>query len=790
MVNINYFHHPHFMVVLSAACMAECKYCFGPHKGKVTDIQTVDKTIAFINYVVKKTNLEKVRITFHGGEPLIAPIAIWEHFLKNITSQLEDKVLKLSIQSNLWNLNEDFCRLFRKYNVSIGTSLDGPKEINDRQRGKGYFDKTYKGIKLAEKYGLEAGCISTFTPESINRWKEVMDFFMKERISFSIHPSLKPLYYEGNGNLFINTEQYETLLIEMMDAYIQNRKHIQIDSFDQICSSVAFNTGKVCTFGDCAGMFLAIDPEGDIYSCQRFCGKKEFAIGNVFEMPSLSDIENHENARKIINREKEVRVLCGDCEHLNYCKGGCYYNALSGGDGIIDHFCKAYKNIFGFVKEKLLSEISSEQNIKAMQLSPVNGDPLFLKKGKIISLTKNIHPSVIGQNAKMAIALHEIAKGPDLYASANRMCENKITSDKKQTYMALQQIKNTMLASHGNHSLNNLYIHITFQCNLSCTHCYASAGISEDMSFMKAEELKILVSKAEKSKFTKTIITGGEPLVHPQINEILLYLKTAKEMGMNLALRTNLTGNYSDDFLLLIAEAFNQVIVSVDGNKTSHDERRGAGSYKLMKSNITRYQNLVKSNAYKYAELSLACVMNSKNINGEPGNSVKELAESLGIKRVRFRPLLPLGRAKNWNERPVSEAINSHLDPMTLIEQGIRPNISCGLGQNLYIEPSGDSFPCYAYHKPLSMLGNVLEKGLEQVLNSPEFMKLSIYDVDNIEKCKDCEYRYLCGGACRAWSGEHTQYRLNAPPIECDGLKVRAKEIVDTARRFLLDDDM
>ena len=427
--------------------------------------------------------------------------------------------------------------------------------------------------------------------------------------------------------------------------------------------------------------------------------------------------------------------------------------------------------------------------MKAMRLSPVNGDPLFLRKGKIISLTKNIHPAVIGQNAKMAIALYEIAKGPDLHASANRMYDNKITSDKKQTYIALQQIKNTMLVNNGHSQLNNLYIHITFQCNLSCSHCYASAGIADDMSFMKAEELKILLSKVGKSNFSKTIITGGEPLIHPQINEILLYLKTTKEKGMNLALRTNLTGNYSDNFLLLLAEAFNQVIVSVDGNKASHDERRGAGSYKLMKNNITRYQNLVKSNADKYAELSLACVMNSKDIKGETGNSVKELGKSLGIKRVRFRPLLPLGRAKIWNEPPVSEAINSHLDPMILIEQGIRPNMSCGLGQNLYIEPSGDSFPCYAYHKPHSILGNVLEEGLEQVLKSPEFRKLSIYDVDNIKKCKDCEYRYLCGGACRAWSGEHAQYRLNAPPIECDGLKARAMEIVDTAREFLSDDN-
>lgn len=779
------------MVVLSAACMAECSYCFGPHRGKVTDIQTVDKTLEFIYYVVSETNPEKVRITFHGGEPLIAPIALWEHFLKYITSRLKDKVLILSIQSNLWNLNKDFCRLFRKYNVSIGTSLDGPKALNDLQRGKGYFDKTWKGIKLAEKFGLEAGCISTFTPESITRWKDLMDFFMKKKKSFSIHPSLKPLYYKGNGELFINTDQYSTLLTEMMDAYIEHRKHIQIDSFDQICRSVAFSKGDVCTFRDCFGLFLAIDPEGYIYSCQRFCGKPEFALGNISEMPSLDDIENHPKAQNIKSREKEVSIRCSVCEHLNYCRGGCYYNALSGGDGIIDPYCDAYKKAFSRVKAKLLKEISSEQNVKAMQSStPENGEPLFLRKGKIISLTKRVHPSVTGQNAKLAIALHEIAKGSSLRDSAKIMFENGITSDEEHTFLALQQLKNQILINNDRASLNNLYIHITFHCNLSCSHCYANAGHTEELTFMEAEDFKTLLAQAAKNNFGKIVITGGEPLIHPQINELLSYLKAAKDNGLNLALRTNFTNEFSDDFLQLLAEAFNQVIVSVDGDETSHGQRRGFGTYELMKNNIMRYQNIVRFNPNKFAELSLACVMNKKDVKGEPGKSVRELADSLDINRVRFRPVLPLGRAKDWDEPPVSEAIGSHLDPLTVIKHGIWPKMSCGLGQNLYIEPSGDSFPCYAYHKPHSMLGNVVENGLAPVLKSPAFRKLSNYNVDQIEKCKECEYRYLCGGACRAWSGEDAQYRLDAPPIECNGLRARAKKIVDTARRYLLDDNM
>jgi uncharacterized protein len=787
-----YFKNAHIMLVVSASCMAECKYCFGPHKGKVASIDTINNSISYLNQVFSETGQFHANITFHGGEPLFAPYSLWEYMFEQLKTRLIKLKLELCVQSNLWNLNDDFCRLFRKHKVAIGTSLDGPEVINDRQRGSGYFEKTFNGIKLATDYGFDPACITTFTPLGIERWKEVFDFFINEKISFSIHPSLKPLNYKGNDNLFINTDQYSRLVNEMLPVYIKNRKLLRIGSFDQLIRSVAFGKGDVCTFRDCFGMFLVIGSDGEIYPCQRFCGIKDFALGNVADMPTLFDIENHPNAIKIIERQKEVAKRCAFCKHYNYCKGGCYYNALSAGDAVIDHYCNTYKEAFESIRNVLLKEISDERNIMAMKSSsmPKNGETPFLKKGKLISLTKKAHPSTIAQHAKRAIALYEIAKGPTLAIAAQRMVNDNITENHGQTYSALKQIKETMLGNGSLVSLNNLYLHLTFKCNLNCSHCYADANPDNSEYFMASNELAHLIKQAIQNNFRQVVLTGGEPLIHPQINEILIQLNSLKNKKINFVLRTNFTGEYSDDFLLQIASSFDQVVVSVDGNKKTHDERRGKGTYQVMKNNLIEYQRLVKINKKNFAEVSLACVMDKKDILEKPGNAVRELANSLGISRIRFRPLLPIGRAKSWDKPPTSQSINAHLDPMEMIEKGIWPIMSCGLGQNLYVEPSGDSFPCYAYHKPHSMLSNVINDGLNHALQSNKFQNLRHYNVDHIEKCRNCEYRYLCGGACRAWSGEVAQYRLDAPPLECYGLKERAKEIVDTARKYLLDDNM
>ncbi|MCX6226287.1 MAG: SPASM domain-containing protein, partial [Bacteroidia bacterium] len=259
---------------------------------------------------------------------------------------------------------------------------------------------------------------------------------------------------------------------------------------------------------------------------------------------------------------------------------------------------------------------------------------------------------------------------------------------------------------------------------------------------------------------------------------------TNRHKGMNIVLRTNLTGNFSDSFLVAIASAFDQVVVSVDGNEASHNARRGEGTYKTLIENIERYKNSVK-NQTGAGELSLACVMNSHDINSEAGQSVRILANRLKIKRIRFRPLLPLGRAANMDEQLKYEGVHHYLSAQELLENDFKPLTSCGMGQNLYLEPDGDSFPCYAWHKPHTLLGNIEHLGLSHILASEAFQSLSKCNVDTIDKCKLCEYRYLCGGACRAWGNEENQKKLNAAPPRCDHLRLRAENLSRAARAYL-----
>jgi len=187
-------------------------------------------------------------------------------------------------------------------------------------------------------------------------------------------------------------------------------------------------------------------------------------------------------------------------------------------------------------------------------------------------------------------------------------------------------------------------------------------------------------------------------------------------------------------------------------------------------------------------DISLATVLPLEQANGVPGESVRMLAKELGIHRTRFRPLLPLGRAVDSKLEILPETIWGYLSPDDMVAFGFTPAASCGIGQNLYIEPDGGAYPCYAWHGEDWKLSDInANGGLPDLVASDAFRDLSGHTVNTNRACRKCSLRYLCGGACRAWSCQPAQYQtdLDAPPLDCFALHARAHSLLSSAMSHL-----
>lgn len=749
--------------------------------------QTADATVDFIARIADETGMTRVEVTLHGGEPLIPGPVLLRRLLARLHDRLGADRFRPSIQSNLWRLDDELCGLFREYRVWIGTSLDGPEAITDAQRGPGYFARTMAGIRRAQRQGLRSGCIATFTPRSAPRWREIFEFFLEERLGFSVHPAVPSISADDQRHA-LPPEDYGHLLCDLADHYIRHRRDIVIPSMDQLCQSLVMGEGQSCTFRDCLGMFLVIDPVGDLYSCQRFCGHAEWRLGRLADLPSLGQLLGSPAARRLADREHRIAERCGDCPHLPCCRGGCPYNAWSGGDGTDrDPYCTAYRALFDHLQTRLTAEMSSPESLDAVAARPWDGrgHPL-LRRGPLTELVcGRPHPTQTARAAKRIVAAVELARGPDRPAVATRLVGMGICRTQASGEASLAALWRDICPAVPR--LNNLYLHLTWRCQLRCNHCYARADSEgRHQPDVPISDLERLLREARQAGFRQVVLTGGEPLLHRKRPGLLDALTRARGRvsPMRLILRSNLALPLDTETLQQIAQAVDRIVVSLDGDETSHDARRGPGSYAAVVRNLEAYRHST-ARLPGAAELSLAATMQSADQAGPPGMAVRDLARRLGIERIRFRPILPLGRAAEWDRPPSPQDLGDHEDPIDLIEAGFQPVAGCGLGQNLYVEPSGEAFPCYAYRGPERYLGNVLATGLEAVIAGTAFSVLMGCAVDADPKCARCDLRYLCGGGCRAWRGEQTPEAIESGLSECEVSKARAERMLQGALAFL-----
>ncbi len=115
------------------------------------------------------------------------------------------------------------------------------------------------------------------------------------------------------------------------------------------------------------------------------------------------------------------------------------------------------------------------------------------------------------------------------------------------------------------------------RCNLTCKHCYTT---STDINFpneLSTPEIYTVMDDLKAFKVPVLILSGGEPLLHPDIFAIS---RRAKDMGFYVALSTNGTKISADNIDEIAAINYQYIGVSLDGIKDTHDQfRRVQGSF-------------------------------------------------------------------------------------------------------------------------------------------------------------------------------------------------------------------
>ena len=198
------------------------------------------------------------------------------------------------------------------------------------------------------------------------------------------------------------------------------------------------------------------------------------------------------------------------------------------------------------------------------------------------------------------------------------------------------------------HELNYLFWECTQRCNLSCRHCGSDCFASAKDQDMPLEDfLKALdtipnphLSGQQKQKKAGqnliVVLTGGEPLLRPDIEQIG---QEIKKRGYWWSMVSNGFFYTEEMHKKLIRAGLKALTFSLDGIEDTHNWMRG---------NPKSYEHTVKAIEIaakeKYLDLDVVSCVNRRNINHL--EEIYQKLSSLGVRKWRLFTVIPIGRAK------------------------------------------------------------------------------------------------------------------------------------------------
>jgi uncharacterized protein len=273
-----------------------------------------------------------------------------------------------TLQTNGVLLDEEWCRFLRANNFLVGISVDGPRHLHDAFRrdkgGKPVFDKVVRAVRLMQEHQVEFNILCTVNAANSREPLEVYRFFRDELEARYIQ--LIPIVERDNetGNQegscvtdrSVNPEQWGRFLIEIFDEWVaKDVGNMFVLHFDNVLASYVHGRSNVCILSPTCGEAVALEHNGDVYSCDHFVEPK-YLLGNI-RQNSLNELVNSERQRKFgRDKSSDLPKYCRECEWLFTCHGECPKNRVlmtPDGEKGLNWLCAGMKAFFSHTKRHM-----------------------------------------------------------------------------------------------------------------------------------------------------------------------------------------------------------------------------------------------------------------------------------------------------------------------------------------------------------------------------------------------------------------------------------------------------
>ncbi|MDR3453885.1 MAG: anaerobic sulfatase maturase [Rhodoferax sp.] len=358
----------HAMVKPSGAqCNIDCEYCFYLHKTELlhqpNQTRMGEATLEqHIRQYLEAQTGDEVVFSWQGGEPTLMGLPFFERVVA-----LQPRFAKPGqriandLQTNGIALDDDWLAFLRQHGFHVGLSIDGPRHLHDLYRkthnGKSTFDHVMQAAKrlaaaeipfaalcvVHRQNALHPKAVYRFLADELGTWR--MQFTpavepkqFKQQAPAQLDRSSAPLQDSPRAkpghplsivtDWSVDPDDYGQFLCGVWDEWrATDLGRVHVNLFETAIAQAAGLPAQTCTQAEFCGKALAVEHNGDVYSCDHFV-YPEYKLGNLHSA-HLGDLA-FSNRQIQFGQDKRNTLpqQCRDCDYLKLCWGECPKNRL------------------------------------------------------------------------------------------------------------------------------------------------------------------------------------------------------------------------------------------------------------------------------------------------------------------------------------------------------------------------------------------------------------------------------------------------------------------------------
>ena len=353
-----------------AVCNLDCEYCFFLSKEQLYPDSgfrmTPEVHEAFLQQLFAAHPADaEVIVAYQGGEPTLMGL---EFFARSVELAARyagphQSVLH-TIQTNGTLLDDEWGAFLAEYGFLVGLSIDGPRAMHDAYRvdkgGKPTFDRVMAGLDRLKAHGVRWNVLTTVHHANEAHGLEVYRF-LRDDLGAEFVQLIPIVELPAPGGIptgsvvtdrSVSPEGYGRFLVDVFDEWIRRDVgRVYVQMFDSTLASFVGVSGALCVHAETCGTALALEHNGDLYSCDHFV-EPEHLLGNITLLPLVDLVSSPQQKAFGDAKRDSLPAYCRSCDVRFACNGGCpkdRFTTTPDGEAGLHYLCPSYQTFFRHV---------------------------------------------------------------------------------------------------------------------------------------------------------------------------------------------------------------------------------------------------------------------------------------------------------------------------------------------------------------------------------------------------------------------------------------------------------